>query len=50
MRAAGFEKNGAAGVGQQDHQMENIFLQQWFAPGDFDQRAIVKEDGVDDFA
>jgi hypothetical protein len=48
--AAGFEQDSAAGIGQEGHQWENIFLKERLAAGDFDQGTIVAQDSGNDLA
>jgi hypothetical protein len=50
VRAAGFQQDSAVGIGQHRHQRQDIWLQQRFATGDLNQRAVVGQNVVNNFA
>ena len=48
MCAAGLDQYGVARVTQHRHQWQNIFLQQWLAARDLDERAFKTRDAIND--
>ena len=43
VRAAGFDEDRVAGIGEHRHERQDIFLQKRFAAGDLDERAIERQ-------